>query len=215
VIVEFDWSTGEVLRTLDRLNLARNTLVILSSDNGPVIDDGYQDQAEARLGDHKPAGPLRGGKYSIFEGGTRIPFIVRWPERVKAGTVSDALVSHIDFFASFAALTGQALGSAEAPDSFNVLSAILGESKTGRERLVEHANVLALREGNLKVIERGQGPRRSAATNTELGTEPNLQFFDLATDLGETNNISGAKADEAKAAAQALEKIRQSPRSRP
>ena len=85
-IVEFDWSVGEVLDALDENGLAENTLVILTSDNGPVVDDGYRDDAVEKLGGHKPAGPFRGGKYSIFEGGTRVPFIVRWPGRVKPGT---------------------------------------------------------------------------------------------------------------------------------
>ena len=105
-IVQFDWCVGELLATLDRLQLTDNTLVILSSDNGPVLDDGYKDGAVEKLGDHKPAGPFRGGKYTIFEGGTRMPFVVRWPGRVKPG-VSDALVSQVDFCASFAALAGQ------------------------------------------------------------------------------------------------------------
>ena len=110
VILEFDWCAGEILKTLDRLKLARNTLVIFTSDNGPVVDDGYKDQAVEKLDGHKPAGPLRGGKYSTFDAGTRVPFIVRWPGRVKPG-VSDALVCQIDFLSSFAALTGQTLAA--------------------------------------------------------------------------------------------------------
>lgn len=102
-IAEFDWSVGQILETLDRLGLTGNTLVILSSDNGPVVDDGYRDQAVERLGDHQPAGPFRGGKYSAFEGGTRVPFIVRWPGKVHPGT-SEALVSQIDLFSTLAAL---------------------------------------------------------------------------------------------------------------
>ncbi len=111
-ILQADWCAGQVLAALDRLGLARNTLVILTSDNGPVVDDGYQDDAAARLGRHTPGGALRGGKYSNFEAGTRVPFIVRWPGQVKAGR-SDALVSQVDFPASFAAFTGQTLGDAE------------------------------------------------------------------------------------------------------
>ncbi|HKK41197.1 MAG TPA: sulfatase-like hydrolase/transferase, partial [Bacteroidales bacterium] len=88
-ILEFDWSVGEVLKTLDSLKIARNTIVIITSDNGPVVDDGYMDQAVELLGAHKPAGPLRGGKYSAFDGGTRIPFIIRWPGKIKPGK-SDA-----------------------------------------------------------------------------------------------------------------------------
>jgi len=79
VILQLDWCVGEILKTLDRLKLADDTLLIFTSDNGPVVDDGYKDQAVERLGGHKPSGPLRGGKYSAFDAGTRVPFIVRWP----------------------------------------------------------------------------------------------------------------------------------------
>ena len=109
-IVQADWSVGEILRTLDRLRLADNTIVVFTSDNGPVIDDGYKDDAVAKLGDHRPAGPFRGGKYSNFEAGTRVPLIVRWPRQVKRG-VSDALVSHLDLLASLARFTGQPLAT--------------------------------------------------------------------------------------------------------
>lgn len=81
-IVQFDWSVGQIMDTLDKLGLSENTLDILSSDNGPVVDDGYQDRAEELLNGHSPAGPLRGNKYSAFEGGTRIPAIVRWPKEL-------------------------------------------------------------------------------------------------------------------------------------
>lgn len=92
-IVQFDWSVGQILETLDKLGLSENTLIILSSDNGPVVDDGYQDRAEELLNGHSPAGPLRGNKYSAFEGGTRIPAIVRWPKQIGQPQVSDVLVS--------------------------------------------------------------------------------------------------------------------------
>ena len=99
-IVQFDWSVGQIMETLDKLGLSENTLIILSSDNGPVVDDGYQDRAEELLNGHSPAGPLRGNKYSAFEGGTRIPAIVRWPKGAASSQVSNALVSQIDWFAS-------------------------------------------------------------------------------------------------------------------
>lgn len=214
VIVQFDWTVGEVLKALDRLDLAKNTLVILSSDNGPVVDDGYKDQAVEKLGTHKPAGPFRGGKYSIFEGGTRVPFVVRWPGRVKPG-VSDALICQVDFLASFAALTGQALGAADGPDSFNVLPALLGDSTTGREYLVEHAGVLALRKGQTKIIQPGRGPRVFAATSTESGLEPQPQLFDLGADLGERNDRSNTDTNLTRTLNQMLDAIRSHPRSRP
>src|SRR5439155_24489459 len=115
-IVEFDWSVGEVLRALDESGLADRTLVVLTSDNGPVVDDGYRDEAVTKLGDHRPAGPYRVGKYSKFEGGTRVPFLVRWPGRVRPGT-SKALVGQVDFLTSFAALVGARKPVATAPDS--------------------------------------------------------------------------------------------------
>src|SRR5262245_53010619 len=124
-IAQADWCVGEVLKALDQHKIADDTLVILSSDNGPVVDDGYRDDAVAKLGDHKPAGPLRGGKYSAFEGGTRVPFLVRWPAKVKPG-LSEALVCQVDFPASFAAMTRQELAQPDGPDSFNVLPALLG-----------------------------------------------------------------------------------------
>ena len=213
-IVQADWSAGEIIKTLDRLKLSENTLVILSSDNGPVVDDGYQDQAVEKLGDHKPWGPLRGGKYSKFEAGTRVPFIVRWPGRVKPG-VSEAMVCQVDFPATFAALTNQKLGEQDAPDSMNVLPALLGDAATARDHLVEHANGLAVRQGNWKYIEPAKGARKSEQTNTELANDPQPQLFDLANDLGEKTNIAAQHQDKVKTMQALLDKIRADGRSRP
>ena len=213
VILQIDWSVGEILGALDRLHLAEKTLVILSSDNGPVIDDGYQDEAVEKLGGHKPAGPLRGGKYSAFEGGTRVPFIVNWPGHVKPG-VSDALICQVDFLASFAAFTGQSLQAEDAPDSFDVMPALLGKSQTGREHLVEHAGVLGLRQGVWKYIEPGKGPKKFVATDTETGQDPAGLLFDLAEDLGEKRNVAGEHPDKLKELAESLAKLRAQGRSR-
>jgi arylsulfatase A-like enzyme len=214
VIAQLDWCTGEILAALDRVGLAENTLVIFSSDNGPVVDDGYQDEAVAKLGDHKPAGPLRGGKYSAFEAGTRVPTIVRWPARVKPG-VSDALVCQVDFLASFAALTGQSLAGDEGPDSIDVLPALLGESKKGRETLVEQANSLSLRQGPWKFIEPGRGPQVLANTNIESGRSPEPQLYNLASDLGETKNLAAEQPDKTAELRRLLAKIREQGHSRP
>lgn len=195
VIHELDWCVGELLAVLERNGLARNTLVIFSSDNGPVVDDGYKDGAKEKLGDHKPAGPWRGGKYSILEGGTRVPFIVRWPGRVMPG-VSDALVCQVDFPATFAALTSQAIDIKTAPDSRNILPALLGDSRTGRTTLVEHSGGLAMREGNWKFIPRRPGAKRTQFTETETGNDPNFQLYNLAADPRETNNIGAAHPDK-------------------
>jgi arylsulfatase A-like enzyme len=208
VIAQLDWSVGELLACLDRNGLARNTIVIFSSDNGPVVDDGYRDQAVEKLGSHRPAGPLRGGKYSIFDGGTRIPLILRWPERVKADAVSNALISQVDFIPSFASLTGQQLPPGAAPDAANVLPALLGRSKTARRSLVEHAGSLALIEGDWKMIAPGKGARMNRNTNTELGNDPQPQLYNLAKDPGETTNLAAQYPDRLKTMAAQLDKIR-------
>ncbi len=205
---------GEVLQALDRLRLTENTLVLFSSDNGPVVDDGYRDDAVAKLGGHKPAGPLRGGKYSAFEAGTRVPFLVRWPGRVKPG-VSDALVCQVDFPASFAALAGRKLADGDAPDSFNLLSALLGESRQGRDHLVEQAAVLSLRQGPWKLIEPGKGPKVLANTGIESGQAPEVQLYHLADDLGETKNVAAQHPGRVKELRERLQKIRSDGRSRP
>jgi arylsulfatase A-like enzyme len=213
-IVQLDFCTGEILKTLDRLNLAENTLVIFTSDNGPVVDDGYKDHAVEKLNGHKPAGPLRGGKYSIFDGGTRVPFIVRWPGHVKPGQ-SDALVSQVDFMASFAALAGRKLAPDDAPDSFDVLPALLGKSPAGREHLIEHAGILSLIKGNFKYIEPGKGPKINKNTNTELGTDPKPQLYNLRDDLGEKHDVASEHPEVVKELAGLLKKIKADGRSRP
>jgi arylsulfatase A-like enzyme len=188
-IVEFDWSVGEVMKALDENGLADNTLVIFTSDNGPVIDDGYQDGAVEKLGAQKPAGPYRGGKYSKFEGGTRVPFVVRWPKRVKPGT-SKALFSQVDFIATFAALVGAPDLVSTVVDSRNHLPALLGDDPVGRETLIEHAGGLALRHGKWKFIPAANGPKNSGQTNIELGNDPRPQLYDLDADPGETTNVA-------------------------
>lgn len=190
-ILQFDWTVGEILKTLDSLNLSDNTIVILSSDNGPVVDDGYQDQAVEKLNGHKPSGPFRGGKYSAFDGGTRIPYIVRWSGNIKPG-VSHAMISQIDFLASFAAMTGQKLPDNAAPDSFNELPALLGKSDKNRDYVIEHSlnGTLSIISGSWKYIEPGKGQRINVNTNTELGNDSLPQLYNLDRDSGEKSNLA-------------------------
>jgi arylsulfatase A-like enzyme len=211
-IVQADWSVGEILVTLDRLKLTNRTLVIFTSDNGPVIDDGYQDDAVSKLKSHRPAGPLRGGKYSSFEGGTRVPLLVRWPGRVRRGS-SDALVSQVDLLASFATFTGRALAASDAPDSYDVMPALLGESKKGRSVLVEQGGSLALRQERWKYIEPSNRPRFNKQTNTELGNDTAAQLYDLNADPGETTNVADRHPARLKELEELLRKIRQAGRS--
>jgi arylsulfatase A-like enzyme len=213
-IAELDWAVGKLLDHLDKLGLTKNTLVLFSSDNGPVVDDGYKDQAVEKLGTHKPAGRLRGGKYSNFEGGTRVPLIARWPERIKPG-VSDAIVGHFDFFASFATLTGQKLTQDAAPDSFDVLPALLGKSKTGREYIVEHARALSMRKGEYKMIEASPGQKINPNNNSETGNSSMPQLYRVSVDIGERQDLAAEMPEQVKELTALLQKVRSAGRSRP
>jgi arylsulfatase A-like enzyme len=206
-IAELDWCCGQIIDALEKRGLLKNTLFVFSSDNGAVVDDGYQDAAVEKLGSHRPNGPLRGGKYSSFEGGTRIPFIVHWPARVKPG-VSGALVAQLDLMRSFGVLTGSALPPAAGRDSENMLPALLGESPKGRRLLVEQADSLALRDGNWKYISPGQGSKYNKLTNTELGNSPDPQLYNLANDIGETRNLAQSDPGRVSQMADTLRRIR-------
>lgn len=211
-ILQFDWSVGRILETLDSLGIADNTLVILSSDNGPVVDDGYRDRAVELLGEHRPWGKFRGGKYSIFEAGTRIPAIIRWPKRVPAGKVSEAPVSQVDWFASLAALVGQELTEGEAPDSRNHLSAWLGRDRKagkGREYIVENAGTLSVTVDGWKYIAPSGGAARDNNVNIELGNSMEPQLYNLTEDPGERNNVAAQYPERAAELAALLERVRQ------
>lgn len=189
-ILELDWSVGEVMRVLDQLGLASRTLVILSSDNGPVLDDGYADEAVEKLGSHKPAGPLRGGKYSILEAGTRVPFIVQYPNQVKVG-VSEALISQVDLLASLAALLHRPIQSAQAPDSQNRWDALRGADPKGRTEAVIHSQVgdlFGLVTRRWKYMAPSEMNPFKQDTRTEMGTDRLPQLYDLQADPVERIN---------------------------
>ena len=213
VILEFDWSVGQILNVLDSLHLTDNTIIMVTSDNGPVVDDGYRDRAVELLDGHTPAGPLRGGKYSLFDGGTRVIFIVSWNKNVVPG-VSNALVSQIDLMASLAALTGQNLSANEGPDSFNQMNAMLGRTGTGRDWLVEHSGRLSIIKGDWKYIEPGPGPKIQVNTNTETGNDPRPQLYNLNSDIGEKYNVAKHNPDLVQEMSDLLGKIRDDGRSR-
>ena len=192
-IVQFDWCVGQIMQTLDELGIADNTLIILSSDNGPVVDDGYQDQAEELLGDHKPAGPFRGYKYGAYEGGTMVPAIVRWPKGIKPVGQSDVLMSQIDWMASLGALIGARFPQGSAPDSQNRLGNLLGTDSTGRPWVVEQSanHVLSIRTGDWKYIEANDGPAMVTwGAKCETGNSSTPQLYDLNAGLYEQDNVA-------------------------
>lgn len=189
-IVQFDWSVGQILETLDKLGLSENTLIILSSDNGPVVDDGYQDRAEELLNGHSPAGPLRGNKYSAFEGGTRIPAIVRWPKKITQPQVSDVLVSQIDWLASLASLVDARVPKGAAPDSFDRLGNWLGTDSTDRPWVIEQAanHTLSVRTKDWKYIEPNDGPHMITwGPKIETGNLSIPQLYDMTKDYEQEN----------------------------
>ncbi|MDE5944500.1 MAG: arylsulfatase [Rikenella sp.] len=213
-ILQFDWSVGRILGVLDSLGIADNTLVILSSDNGPVVDDGYRDRAVELLGEHRPWGRFRGGKYSIFEAGTRIPAIVRWPKHVPAGRVSHAAASQVDWFASLAALVGQELAEGEAPDSRNHLATWLGKERKqgkGREYIVENAGTLSITVDGWKYIAPSGGAAKDHNVNIELGNSKEPQLYYLIEDIGERNNLAAQYPERVAELAARLEEVRRTP----
>ncbi|QIG53529.1 arylsulfatase [Altererythrobacter sp. BO-6] len=198
-IVQMDWMTGQIIAELERLGLDQNTLVIFSSDNGPVLNDGYEDGAVELLGNHKPAGPLRGGKYSAFEAGARVPTIAWWPGRIAPGT-SNAVVSQVDLFASLASLTGAKLRPDVAIDSRNQLGAWLGSDPMGRDLLFkEWVAGLVLRERDLKFIAPLRNPDQAAfvaGKGIESGASNTAQLYDLSRDIGETRNLARDRPED-------------------
>jgi arylsulfatase A-like enzyme len=205
-IAQFDANVGQVLDALERSGLAKNTLVILTSDNGPVLDDGYHDRAVELNGSHAPWGPLAGGKYSKLEAGTRVPLIIRWLGQVEPGATSEALVSQIDFFASLAALAGQALPPGAGPDSEDALPALLGRSASGRQSLVQQGmSGIAFRKGDWKYIPPRAGARQFKGMRS--GNDPQSQLYRLTDDPAELHNLAAAhpeKLAELKAALEAV-----------
>ncbi len=206
-ILQFDWTIGEIMKTLRLNGLEKNTIIILSSDNGPVLNDGYEDGATT--GYHgEQLGALRGGKYSSLEGGTRVPFIVSWPNQIKAGQ-SDALLSQIDFIASFAAFYKQKVNAGEAPDSENQINALLGKDKIGKSVIIEGntKNQAAILKGDWKYIAPNNGAAFNSQVGIEMGNSKEPQLYNLKEDLGEKNNLASKYPDKVQELKKLLEKI--------
>jgi len=193
VIAEADWCIGELFNTLEKEGLLENTMIILSSDNGPVLNDGYHDDAVSKVGNHNPAGPLRGGKYSLFEAGTRVPFITYWKGQINPA-VSDAIVSQVDLFSSLSALVGS---ETRTGDSEELLKVFMGEKDQGRSELVmEATGRTAFRKGDWVLIPPYKGPALSKNVNIEIGNAPDYQLYNLKEDVGEQNNMATGNPDK-------------------
>ncbi len=205
VIIEADWCIGELLKTLEAEGIMDNTLIFFSSDNGPVLNDGYYDNAVEKLGDHRPAGPLRGGKYSLFEAGTRVPFVTYWKGKIKPGK-SDAVISQVDLLSSLASLVGSDFSG---PDSKNLMNLLLGKTQKGRKELIlEATSKTALRKGDWVLIPPYKGPAINTDVNIELGNNEKYQLYNLKTDLGQQHNLADSNLKKLKEMIETFERIR-------
>jgi arylsulfatase A len=213
-ITELDWSVGQVLSTLDRLNLSDNTLVFFSSDNGGVLAAKRIDHPEIK--GHRINGPLRGQKTEAYEGGTREPFIVRWPGNVKAASQSDQLIALTDLLATFAELQHRRLPAGAGEDSFSFLSTLLGKpaERPMRQSLVTDSmmGTYAIQEGPWKYIA-GQGGggyyhQDKDPVPTHEANEPPGQLYNLADDIGESKNLYAEKPEVVGRLSALLDKIK-------
>ena len=186
-IVEADWCVGELLSHLDKEGILENSIIIFSSDNGPVLNDGYKDGAVELVGEHKPAGGLRGGKYSLFDGGTHVPFFVYWKGHIKP-LKSDALICHMDIMASLADMLK--IDLPDNLDSENHLDALLGKSEVARKDLVVEAQGrLAYRNGDWVMLPPYKGSERNL-TGNELGNLGEYGLYNLSVDFSQENNVA-------------------------
>ena len=217
VIAELDWCVGELVSHLEKKGILEDTLILFSSDNGPVLDDGYKDFAVRDNATHSPAGPFRAGKYSILEGGSRIPFIVKWPGVVKPGVTSKALFNQMDLAASLEQLLEP--GKANSfRDSENVIPALLGKSAKGRDYHVINSTgkALAIRHGKWKFIPAGVAIRDGInGLGAKMTKSPEGgSLFDLEKDPKELNNVAAQHPDICEQMKAKLQEIRQRPETK-
>lgn len=223
-IFEFDQIVGELLSTLEKLGVADNTLVILTSDNGPEVTSVVHMRADYN---HDGARPWRGVKRDQWEGGHRVPFIVRWPGRVKTGTTNAQIISLTDIMATAAAITGASLPDDSAEDSFNLLPTLLDSgAEVVRPYLLTQAfasaRTLAIRRGKWKYIDHpGSGGNNYATKELKPYALPELvkdatgQLYDMESDPAEKSNLISERPEVARELKELLNQSKSSGRSRP
>jgi len=206
-VQEFDWQVGQIMETLDRLGLADNTLLIVTSDNGAKI--GWT----SKYG-FMPNGSLRGEKGTIYEGGHRIPFIARWPGKIPADTVSDEVISLVDLMATACAVCDIDMPASAGPDTFNILPALLGDKheKPVRDAIVcasQYAAFLSIQQGPWKLIV----PRKLDKASDMLGPRQ-MELYNLEDDPSEQKNLYDAQPDVASRLKALLDRFEQQGYSR-
>ncbi len=197
-VVELDYIVGQVVETLDNLGIREETLVIFTSDNGPVFQDSYYDGAIELAQGHLANGPFRGGKYHVYEGGTRMPTITNWPGVITPGEVSDVVMSQVDLLASLAALVGVEIPAEVELDSKEHHSAWLGREADDRDYVIQHGiGMYAIRKGDWKLILAGDTPQwvdhrhnhYQNPVSTPLPPSDKHSLFNLIDDPGESVNL--------------------------
>jgi arylsulfatase A-like enzyme len=225
-VAQVDWTVGQVLDAIDRCGLADNTLVIFTSDNGPEVASEVGVGAYDRIQKygHASMGDLRGVKRDAWEGGHRVPFMARWPGRIKPGTTSSETVCHADLMATLAALLDIRLPDDAAEDSYNILPALLGErlDKPIREAVVHHScnGKFAIRQGEWVFIDAptGDDNKEPDWLKKERGYEPHShpgELYDLSQDLSERRNLYAEHPEIVQRLKALLEKYKAEGRSAP
>lgn len=205
-ISDLDLSVGRILDVLDQKGLAENTLVLFSSDNGGVNkpENSNLVQTDAQKAGLKPVGPFRGGKHDVWEGGFRVPYLVRWPGHVPAGTVCDETISLVDTLASLARVTGYSLPKADtaAEDSHDISAAWLAEKHPSpiRPNVIVHSadGNFAIRKGSFKWIEGVPADDIKPAAKKTHAAQFKPQLYDLGEDIAEAREISAQNPDAAR-----------------
>ena len=218
-VVESDHIAGRIIDAIEKAGMTDNTVVIFTADNGP---EHYAYARDIKFG-HWSAHPLRGLKRDIYEGGHRVPFIIRWPGVVKPGQTKDALVSQIDFYATFASYLGFELPDDAAEDSHDLLAYLKGEADSPRTSHVHNTfnSAWAVRDGDWLLVNAKTGihSKRGVADWELRHKYPSdnhpVELYNLKDDLSQRNNLATEKPEKVKAMQTLLKKIRDDGRSRP
>jgi arylsulfatase A-like enzyme len=213
-IQDLDWSVARILQTLEYKGLLENSIIIFTSDNGGEIPGNKPEAPEIQAVNMglKINGDLRGDKHTIWEGGTRIPFIVSWPGKVKQGTISNDIIAIMDVFATIAEITGDGLPDDKniAPDSHSFLSELLEMNHTPRTSLVtaDMNGMQAVRMGNWKLIDNKLPDEIPESRRKNIDVPNQLQLYNLADDQEEKQNLFESNPEMAQKLTKELFRIR-------
>jgi arylsulfatase A-like enzyme len=220
-IQDLDHSVGQIIQTLEYKGMLENTLLIFTSDNGGEIPRNKPEAPEMQAIDAglKINGELRGDKHTIWEGGTRVPFILSWPGKVKEGVVSDDIIALMDVFATLAEITGDGLPADKnvAPDSYSFYASMIGgENKSSRKAVVtaDMHGMQAIRIGDWKLIDTSLPENLPEARRKQIGNSLEKQLFNLKDDPAESENLYEKNPEKANELSKELDRIRRNPSTR-